>query len=399
MFALSDYSYHLPDDCIAQHPIIPVHNSKFLSYTITTDHTASLSDYHCFDLPKLLEQDTLLIANNSQVFASRIPLYNTKIILKDWESTILEKWEIFIVRILFHPDWLLHKTQCIIRGSDKKHFRPGVTIFFDKEIYGISKEFVDDGIVFELYNIDLLTFCEKYGDMPLPPYIIQATSEDKEKYKTSFWQYVWSVATPTAWLHFTEKLRSDLKKHHIKRKEITLHVGIGTFSPIVVEDIRTNKLHAEIITIDRNIFETIYQQRFLSKKIITIWTTSTRTVESLPYLFKILDQNKITIHCSQECRDRRNRQHISQKSNNFLLLISDNSTTITFSSSLFIYPWFERKVIDGLITNFHLPQTSLVMLVSGFIGYDNRKKSYEYALNHYYRFASFGDAMYIVFNS
>jgi S-adenosylmethionine:tRNA ribosyltransferase-isomerase len=163
----------------------------------------AMSDKNCFNIPDILDEWTLLIANNSQVFASRIPLYNTKVVLKNGESTILEKWEIFIVRVIFQEDWSIDTSQCIIRGSDKKNFRPWCTIFFDKEIYGTSKEFVDDGIVFELYNTDLITLCKNYGDIPLPPYITQASPQDKEKYKTSFWQKIGSVATPTAWLHFT----------------------------------------------------------------------------------------------------------------------------------------------------------------------------------------------------
>lgn len=399
MFALSDYNYELSDDRIAQHPITPAHNSKLLSCTLKNDNTIMMSDKHCFDLPDVLDEWTLLIANNSQVFASRIPLYNTKVVLKNGDSTILEKWEIFIVRVIFQEDWSIDTNQCIIRGSDKKHFRPWCTIFFNEEIYGISKEFVDDGIIFELHNTNLIELCKKYGDIPLPPYITQASQEDKEKYKTSFWQNIGSVATPTAWLHFTPELREKLKKNHIDRKEITLHVGIGTFAPVVSKNIRNHNLHAEIITIDRTVFETIYQQKLNHKKIITIGTTTTRTIESLPYLFKILDQNNINKHCSQECRDRRYSQTNSQGKNNFLLIISIHSHTITFSSSLFIYPWFDKKIIDGMITNFHLPQTSLVMLVAWMIWYNNRRESYQYAIDHDYRFASFGDAMMIIFTS
>jgi S-adenosylmethionine:tRNA ribosyltransferase-isomerase len=399
-YSLSDYNYSLPENRIAQHPITPAHNSKLLSCIIQQDHTVSLSDHHCFDLPTILEQDTLLIANNSQVFASRIPLHNTTIILKNWNEVILDSGEIFIVRVLFSEDGSLAISQCIIRWSDKKHFRPWCTIFFSKDIYGISKEFVDDGIIFELYNIDLLALCKQYGDMPLPPYITQATSEDKQKYKTSFWKHIWSVATPTAGLHFTSELRQQLINNHIQRKEITLHVGIGTFAPVVTADIRQHSLHAEIITVDRNIFETIYQQKTQNHKIITIGTTSTRSIESLPILRHVLSKEQKSKHCSQKCQSRRDSITIyNQGNSNFLLLISSNSNTITFSSSLFIYPWFDRKIIDGLITNFHLPQTSLVMLIAGMMWYKNWKQTYQYALDHDYRFASFGDAMYIVFNS
>jgi S-adenosylmethionine:tRNA ribosyltransferase-isomerase len=399
-YSLSDYNYNLPENRIAQHPITPAHKSKLLSCIIQQDHTVSFSDHHCFDLPTIVEQDTLLIANNSQVFASRIPLQSTTIILKNWKKTILESWEIFIVRVLFHQDGSLDTTQCIIRWSDKKHFKPWCTIYFDQSTYGKSVEFVDDGIVFQFYNTNLIDVCKQYGDLPLPPYITEATSADKEHYKTSFWQHIWSVATPTAGLHFTSELRQQLLNNHIQRKEITLHVGIGTFAPVVSSDIRNHSLHAELITIDRNIFETIYTQKSQNRKIITIGTTSTRSIESLPMLRHILSKDQKSQHCSQACQSRRDLLiNSSQKNNNFLLLISDNSTTITFSSSLFIYPWFDRKIIDGLITNFHLPQTSLVMLVAGMMWYNNWKQTYQYALDHDYRFASFGDAMYIVFNS
>lgn len=398
MFALSDYNYQLPDDRIAQHPITPAHNSKLLSCTLKDDNTIMMSDKHCFDLPDILDEWTLLIANNSQVFASRISLYNTKVVLKNGDSTILEKWEIFIVRVIFQEDWSIDTNQCIIRGSDKKHFRPWCKIFFDQEIYGISKEFIDDGIVFELYNTDLIKLCKSYGDIPLPPYITQATQEDKEKYKTSFWQKIWSVATPTAWLHFTEQLRKNLKDHHINRSEITLHVGVGTFAPVIAKDIRQHILHEELISVDRNIFEMIYLQKQKQKKIITIWTTSTRSIESLPVLRNTLPKDKKTKYCSQLCQIRRdNIVKNNHENNNFLLLISNNSDTITFSSSLFIYPWYNRMIVDWIITNFHLPQTSLVMLVAGLLWYNNRRETYHYALAHHYRFASFGDAMMIQF--
>lgn len=397
-YLLSDYNYHLPEDRIAQHPITPAHNSKLLSCIIDHNNQLTLWDYHCFDLPTLLEQNTLLIANNSQVFASRILLDHTTIILNTWEKVILESWEIFIVRVIFHEDGSLDSSQCIIRWSDKKHFRPWCTIYFWDTIYGKSVQFVDDGIVFELHNINLIDLCKQYGDLPLPPYITEATAEDKERYKTSFWQHLWSVATPTAGLHFTSELRQKLFNNNIQRKEITLHVGIGTFAPVVSSDIRQHTLHAELITVDRDIFEIIYNQKTKNHKIITIGTTSTRSIESLSYLRHILPKVQKSEHCSQTCQSRRDTiTPYSQENNNFLLLISINSNTITFSSSLFIYLWYKRTIIDWIITNFHLPQTSLVMLVAGLLWYDNRRETYHHALAHHYRFASFGDAMMIQF--
>lgn len=395
MFKLIDYNYILPEDRIAQHPISPAHESKLLSCRLQPDNTISLSDYHCYDLPKLLPGNTLLIANNSQTFSSRIPLSYTKVLLKDNQEIILISWEIFIVRVLFDDDGNLITDRCIIRWSDKKHFKPWSTIFFNNNQHGISQSFVDDGILFQLYNIDVIHLCEQYGDMPLPPYITQATLEDKLRYKTTFWQQIGSVATPTAGLHFTEQLRNDLKNKKIDRTEITLHVGIGTFAPVVSDDIRNHNLHAEYITIDRSLWKTIAEKKQLHHPIITIGTTSTRTIESLPYLRQLLPQEQKEKYCDTDTRQRWDTQSMPEWNSHFLLLVRSDSRTMSFTSSLFIFPWFERKIIDGIITNFHLPQTSLVMLVAGLMWYDNRKKSYEYALSNNYRFASFGDAMFI----
>jgi S-adenosylmethionine:tRNA ribosyltransferase-isomerase len=266
-------------------------------------------------------------------------------------------------------------------------------LFSKGEIH--SKEFVDDGILIELEWIELIALCEQYGDMPLPPYITQANTDDKLRYKTSFGHRTGSVAAPTAGLHFTSKLRQILRQNHISREEITLHVGIGTFAPVVSEDIRDHQLHAEYITIDSLLFEHIYQQKISWKPIITIGTTSTRTIESLPYLFHLI-KDDIREKITKECYDRRYSISILPQ-NGELGGIVLRWEKISFLSSLFIYPWFERKIIDGLITNFHLPWTSLVMLVAGLLWYDNRKQSYQYALAFDYRFASFGDGMLILF--
>lgn len=397
MYKLSDYNYKLPEDRIAQSPVQPAHDSKLLCCKFE-NNKLTVSDHRSYDLPNLLPSNTLLIANNSQVFAARIPLHNTKIILSSGEETLLESGEIFIVRVLFTKDNQIDQHRCIIWWSDKKHFKPGTKIIINDDSYGYSQEFVDDGIVREIHGITLEDLCTQYGDMPLPPYITNTSKENQQLYKTSFGNQQGSVATPTAWLHFTPALRNKLQQHHIKRQEITLHVGIGTFAPVVSEDIRNHSLHAETITISYDIFEIIYNQKQNNNATITIGTTSTRSIESLPYLYNLLD-TKFKQRLSDSCRTWRDEISQSCQNSDFLLIISMNSDTITFSSSLFIYPWYERMIIDGIITNFHLPQTSLVMLVAGLIGYHNRKQVYDHALSHSYRFASFWDAMCINFTT
>ena len=211
MFHLSDYNYNLPEGSIAQSPIQPAHNSKLL-YIKIQDGETKLFDHHCYDLPDILSPDSLLIANNSQVFAARIPLSDTKIILSSGIETRLESGEIFIVKVLFDENNHINQHRCIIRGSDKKHFKPGSTIYFDDKKYGKSIEFVEDGIVRELNGITLEQLCNLYGDYPLPPYITNTSKDNQSRYQTSFGKIQGSVATPTAGLHFTRELRENLHK-------------------------------------------------------------------------------------------------------------------------------------------------------------------------------------------
>lgn len=221
-----------------------------------------------------------------------------------------------------------------------------------------------------LHGTTLDELCRIYGEYPLPPYIYTNTQENQDRYKLSFGKVSGSVATPTAGLHFSPELRSALVNNKIKREEITLHVGIGTFAPIVSDDIRQHRLHSETITISLALFETIYQHKIAHKPIITIGTTSTRTIESLPYLWTLLS-TQTKKQYSDACRVWRD-QITSQLTNadDFLLIISHNSTNITLSSSLYIYPGYKRTIIDGIITNFHLPKTSLVVLVAGLLGFE-----------------------------
>lgn len=390
-YKLSDYHYILPPDRIAQHPLNPAHDAKLL-VADCRDETMILSDQYFSDLPALLDPGTLLIANNSQVFASRIILHDVQVILNNWTEVLLGQGELLIVRVLFDEEGNLDKNHCVAWFSDKKHCRPWTTILLNKnKIY--SQKFLDDGILIELEWIDLIALCDQYGDMPLPPYITQATAEDKVRYKTSFGHELWSVATPTAGLHFTTELRQKLQQNNIQREEITLHVGIGTFAPVVSEDIRDHQLHAEYITIDTTLFERIYRQKLSWKPIITIGTTSTRTIESLPYLFRLMS-DKLKLLLSPDVYDWRYK-YSQDWWDRYIVYIHIQSNKISFSSSLFIYPWFERKLIDWLITNFHLPGTSLVMLVAGLVWYTHRQQSYTHALAFDYRFASFGDGMLI----
>lgn len=396
-FDLKDYDYFLPEESIAQYPLQPAHTSKLLSCNITQDWAMQLKDCHTYDLPELLKQWSLLIANNSQIFQARIPLNDATLTTKQWTKKKVKSGEILIVKLILHDSWAIDQAQCIIRWSDDKHFKPWTIIYLSNKHNIHIDTYVKGWILVSLRGITLDELCIQYGEYPLPPYILNWNSKQQKLYKTSFWRNTWSVATPTAWLHFTDTLRKDLHKSGIERQEITLHVGIGTFLPIITSDIRSHKLHNEVIQIHSNLFEKIAQQTTTKQDIITIWTTTTRTIESLPYLYKQLT-NDYKNRLSPETRQRRDAISAPIEDNSFVLILSQDSDTIIFESSLYIYPWFHRKISNGMITNFHLPKTSLIVLLAWLIWYKNRQNSYQYALQHNYRFASFWDAMLIHFN-
>ena len=236
---------------------------------------------------------------------------------------------------------------------------------------------------------------EKYGELPLPPYI--AYSKEKEDdYQTRFAKIDGSVAAPTASLHFTDELMQAIRN---PKEYITLHVGLGTFKGIDTEDIREYQIHRETIEIEIGIFRKIAQYKNTGKKLIAVGTTVCRTLESLPSLWRSIDEELKEL-LDQDTRAYWDNNTQDLGDHNWIKNISYDSRaeSLTFSTSIYITPWYLFRIIDELITNFHLPESSLLVLVSAFMGKEHVDALYAHAIQEKYRFFSFGDGMYIKVN-
>lgn len=422
-FRLSDYTYDLPVSSIAQTAVSPAHNARLLVCKAWWE----LIDQTFTDLPLIVPSGSVFFYNNSYVINARIPLHNVKTsppapLLQRGgavKTVILEHGEIFVYKLC-----AANSFECLV--SDGKHFRPGTTIHFSETIRFVSERFMDDGILMRLEWAEVLAFLAEYGQMPLPPYISYAATKAHD-YQTTFADpsRPGSVAAPTASLHFTPTLLASLHHAGHHTEYITLHVGLGTFKPMIEEDIRDIHLHTETVTIDLAIFTRIFSYKKNHQTLIAVGTTVARTLESLPYVRLQLSPNikndfspDVRVYwdgCAEDVRwmespirhsdpERSRRGRISSSS-------SQNSQSwdpslysgwrdhqslqwyITFDTSIYIYPGRSWRVVDRLITNFHLPRTSLLLLVASRL--PTWKSAYEHAIRQGYRFYSFGDGMLI----
>jgi len=388
-FLLDNYSYDLPNELIAQIPAQPAESAKLL---VWSSNGNSVSDYHFYDLPMLLTENDVLVCNDTKVFRARIPLNKTKIIRKSWEIRYVDG-EIFVYQLL--PDW---RIECLV--SDDKNFKPGSEVFLDEKntISLMSDKYAQDGIIFSVKGIGIFDFLEKYGQMPLPPYI-QYKKEKEKRYQTVFAKDLWSAAAPTASLHFSEKLLKQLRDKGIEMNFTTLHVWLWTFKPVYEQDIRNHQIHNETIIIDKNLFYQIFEWKRDRKNVIAVWTTMVRLLETLPYLWKglsLLDkQNFLQNEDAVNFWDALVKDidfELSWKYVHDVLLQDDH---IVCETQLFIFPGWKFRVIDEMITNFHLPKSSLLMLISALMWRKNALMVYEYAKEKLYHFYSFWDWMWI----
>lgn len=375
MYTLSDYQYELPDSYIAQEPADPVDSSKLLVPNGTSFH-----DYHFYDILTLLTSKDVLFFNDTKVIKARVPLHNVLIEIPHHPTAnkVLEEGEIFFLEMRdpYRFEWL---------ASLNKRVRKGSIIHMSHNIKLIVEDLTDKWILFHVKGIDVLFFFESFGQMPLPPYITY-DDEKAKHYQTVFADKIGSVAAPTASLHFTSDLLQSLQTYWIKSHYLTLHVWLWTFKPIDTEDIRDYHIHEETIIIDESIFNTITEEKAAWKNIIAVWTTVARTLETLPYLYFLMSNGELLVPNTNITREQCEK---------YILSWQKEWTRIICQTRIFIYPWFEWKVVDGLITNFHLPGSTLLMLVASFVGYESVMKMYEYAIEHHYRFFSFGDVMFL----
>lgn len=338
----SDFFYELPEELIAQTPVEPRNISRLMKID---RQTGEIIHSHFYNLCDFLKKGDLLVMNDSRVLPAR--LYGEK---KDngtfIEFLLLEQKGDKVWEIICRPGKKAKVGTRFVFGGGR----------LEAEVIEVK----DDGnriVRFECEG-NFFTALEDVGQMPLPPYIT-AKLEDKERYQTVYSKELGSAAAPTAGLHFTEEMLEDLRNRGVNTAFVTLHVGLGTFRPVKEDKVLEHKMHSEHYYLPKETADLINQTRANGGRVIAVGTTTCRTLESVATFY-----DKIAEH--------------------------DGYTDI------FIYPGYKFKAIDGLITNFHLPESTLIMLVSAFLGYDKTMNAYKTAVEEKYRFFSFGDAMIII---
>ena len=337
----ADFDFYLPEELIAQTPL----ERRDASRLLTLDkHTGAVEHHHFYELPSFLRPGDCLVLNDSRVLPARLIGHRPT----------GGACEVLLLVDRGDKCW-----ECLVRPGRK--LRPGAQVIFGegKELTATIEEEVEDGkrLVRFHYEGIFLEILEHLGKMPLPPYIKEEL-QDNERYQTVYSKVVGSAAAPTAGLHFTPELLEQIKAMGVKVCYVTLHVGLGTFRPVKAEDIQDHEMHSEFCMISQETADTINETKRGGGRVICVGTTSCRTIESFA---------------------------------------AEDGTMTERSgwTNIFIYPGYRFKVLDALITNFHLPQSTLIMLVSALAGREHVLAAYEEAVKERYRFFSFGDAMFI----
>lgn len=341
-YTTKDFDFDLPEELIAQTPLKDRTSSRLLVVDKTT-HT--IEDKHFSDLLDELEEGDTLVVNNTRVLPAR--LYGTKeetgahievLLLTNTEG---DKWE-----TLVKPAKRMKVGSVVTFGDG----RLKATVVEELEQGGRIIEFSYEGVFLEVL--------ESLGEMPLPPYIKERL-EDKERYQTVYAKENGSAAAPTAGLHFTQELMQQIRNKGVNIVPVTLHVGLGTFRPVSVESLEDHKMHSEYYNVSKETADMIEATKKAGKRVIAVGTTSIRTLETVA---------------------RDNNGHVVPSSG---------------WTDIFISPGYEFGVVDAFVTNFHLPKSTLVMLVSAYLGREFTLETYQHAIEERYRFFSFGDAMFV----
>ena len=336
-----DFDFELPEELIAQTPLKKRDTSKLL---VLDKETGEIEDKHFKDIIDYLNPGDVLVMNNTKVIPAR--LYG----IKEETNAVIE--------ILMLKETLENCWECLVKPA--KRVKLGTVVSFGNGI--LKAECIrvgEEGIrEFKLvYKGILYEILDSLGEMPLPPYIHEKL-EDKDRYQTVYAKNPGSAAAPTAGLHFTLDLIEKIKAKGIKIAYVTLHVGLGTFRPVNVEDVNNHVMHSEYYEMSKEVADLLNETKNNGNNIISVGTTSTRTLETIYSLYNEF----------KECSGW---------------------------TQIFIYPGYKFKAIDKQITNFHLPKSTLVMLVSALAGKENIMKAYKHAVENEYRFFSFGDSMFI----
>lgn len=348
---VSEFDYELPEELIAQLPADKRENSKMM---VLERKTRQISHKHFYNIVDLIDKDTLLVLNDTKVMPARLIGH------KDTGAKI----EVFLLKPLSGSS-SENRWEVLIKPS--KRIKPGTVVTISKElsVKALERTEEDGGWIVELiYEGNLLEVLHRNGNIPLPPYIERKLADedikklDFERYQTVYAKDEGSVAAPTAGLHFTEEILQKLKDKGVEIAYVTLNVGLGTFRPVKCENILEHKMHSETFEISEETSRKINEAKAQGKMITAVGTTTVRTLETAYQQFGEI----------KACNS---------------------------ASELFIYPPYEFKVIDNLITNFHLPKSTLLMLVSALAGKDFIFEAYKQAVENKYRFFSYGDCMFI----
>lgn len=333
----SDFYYDLPEELIAQTPAEPRDSSRLMK---VDRQSGEITHDRFYNICKYLKKGDLLVMNDSRVFPARI--FGQK---RDTGVPC----EFLLLKRRGLDEW-----ETMVRPG--RRLKPGVAVEFPEGLSAEILETLDGGnrLVRFSYDGEFFDILDRIGQMPLPPYITEKL-KDKDRYNTIYCRETGSAAAPTAGLHFTEKEFAECREKGIDTAFVTLHVGLGTFRPVKEDNILDHKMHTEHYSIPRDTAEKIRLCKQRGGRVIAVGTTSCRTLESAAQSGKAVDD-----------------------------------------TSIFIYPGYEFKCIDGLITNFHLPESTLIMLVSAFLGREKTLAAYRTAIEEKYRFFSFGDAMMII---
>lgn len=339
----SDFYYNLPEELIAQTPVTPRDHSRLM---VVDRESGAITHRHFYNLCDILQKGDLLVMNDSRVLPAR--LYGEKVDNGTFiEFLLLEQKGDKLWEIICRPG---------------KKAKVGTKFSFGGgKLLAEVVEVKPDGNRIVQFSCDgnFYTVLDEIGQMPLPPYITKKL-EDKERYQTVYSRELGSAAAPTAGLHFTKEMLQTLREKGVETAFVTLHVGLGTFRPVKEDDVLQHKMHSEHYHLPQETVDKILQTKQNGGRVIAVGTTSCRTLEAVA-----------TEHDGK-------------------LVAADGYTDI------FIYPGYQFKVLDGLVTNFHLPESTLIMLVSALLGYDKTMHAYDVAVKERYRFFSFGDAMCIL---
>lgn len=336
----TDFNYYLPEELIAQTPVEPRDSARMLVYH---RDSGKMEDRHFYDIVEYLRPGDVLVINDTKVLPARI--YGKR-------AGSGGKVEFLLHKRLGITDW-----EVLVKPARKA--LPGAVIEFSDKLSAEVLSCGDDGLRtvrfrFEGVFEDIL---REIGEMPLPHYIHEKLS-DADRYQTVYAKEAGSSAAPTAGLHFTRRLLDEIREKGVEIVEVLLHVGLGTFRPVKVEEITQHKMHSEYFSVSREAAEKINAAKAEGRRVIAVGTTSVRVLESATFDGKL--------------------------------------QVLSGFTDIFIYPPYKFKMVDALITNFHLPQSTLIMLISAFMGRESALAMYEYAVKQKYRFFSFGDATFLI---